>query len=95
MKLKDLINDLSQDSGVPAGQVRKVAKALTHKLKALLDQHDGFRSGDLVFKPVTLTAKPASEGKEATPERKIARLMVRPLKPKGARDEPSGDSQEQ
>lgn len=85
MKLKDLINDVSRESGVPAGQVRKVTKALTQKLQALIEQQEGFRSGDLIFKPVTVPAKPASEEKQATPERKIARLVVRPRKPKAER----------
>ncbi len=94
MKLSELITSISQDTGVPAGQVRKVARALTQKLQALIDQQEGFRSGDLVFKPVTLAAKPASEGKEATPERKLARVLLRPRKPKKERKGPKQQPQD-
>lgn len=82
MKLKDLISDLSRETGVPAGQVRKVANALTRRLQDLIEQQEGFRSGNLVFRPITLPAKPASENESAKPERKIARVLVRPRKPK-------------
>lgn len=92
MKLKDLISSISQDSGVPAGQVRKVTKALTQKLQALIEQQEGFRSGVLVFKPVTIPAKPASEGKGETAEKKLARVLIRPRKQKkerkGSREHP-------
>lgn len=83
MKLKDLISELSQETGLPAGQVRKVTKALTTKLQAMIEQQEGFRSGDLVFRPVTRPAKPGSHDQPAKPERKMARVVVRPRKPKG------------
>lgn len=85
MKLKDLIGDLSQETGVPASQVRKLTKALASKLQTLIEQQDSLRVGDLVFKAVTVPAKPASEGKEPMPQRKIARLSIRPRKPKAER----------
>ena len=89
MKIKTLINDLSQNSGVPAGQVRKVTKALTQRLKELIEQEEdqgGFRSGDLMFKVVSIDAKPATdEGKDATPARKFVRVILRPRKPKADR----------
>lgn len=94
MKLKDLISSISQDSGVPAGQVRKVAKALTLKLQALIEEQEGFRSGALVFKPVTIPSKPASEGKEETPERKLARVLIRPRKQKKVGTDSSGPMQD-
>ena len=94
MKLKDLINELSRESGVPAGQVRKLTKVLTQKLQVLIEQQEGFRSGDLMFKPVTVAAKPASGGKEPTPERKIARVVVRPRKPKAERKARRENSQD-
>ncbi len=85
MKLKDLITAISQESGVPAGQVRKVTQAFTAKISELIEEQDGFRSGSLVFKPVTASAKTGENGEVVKPERKFARIVIRPRKPKGER----------
>lgn len=85
MKLKELISAISQESGVPAGQVRKVASALTAKIKECIEEQQGFRSGDVMFKPVTVAAKSNENGETTKPQRQLARVMIRPRKPKGER----------
>lgn len=93
MKLKELITALSQESGVPAGQVRKVVQAMTAKVQELIEEQQGFRSGDIVFKPVTVAAKPGEHGEGGKPEKQLARVVVRPRKPKGERKKKAQPSQ--
>lgn len=82
MKLKQLISDLSQQTGVPAGDVRKVVKAMSQQLQTLIEEQDSLRIGDLVCKSATVPAKSAIEGMPSKPERKIGRLVIRPRKQK-------------
>lgn len=96
MNLKDLVSDLSRQTGVPAAQVRKVAKAFTQQLQVLIEQQEGsLRAGDIVIRPVTIPAKPASEGTAARPERKIARIAVRPRKHKSQSSHSSSQEADQ
>ena len=77
MNLKQLVDELSAETELPAGQVRKVSLALLKKFSALIDDQSKFVSPVITLTPVTAPAKPASEGKPAVPERKFARMSIR------------------
>ena len=80
MNLKELVDIVSSETGLPAGQVRKVGLAVLEKFADLIDSQTDFVSPIISFKAVTSEAKPASGDKPARPERKFARMTVRPAK---------------
>lgn len=76
MNLKELIDIVSSETGLPAGQVRKVGVAVLERLAGLIDSQTDFISPIVRFKSFTSEAKPASGDKPAIPERKFARMAV-------------------
>jgi hypothetical protein len=64
--------------------VRKVSLALLEKFAGLIDSQTNFVSPVITLTAVTAPAKPAAEGKPAQPERKLARMAIRPKKPAAA-----------
>ena len=77
MNIKELIDIVSSDTGVPAAQVRKVTNAMLTKFAGLIDSQTDFTSSNITIKAFTSPAKPASEGKPAKPETKFGRMKVR------------------
>jgi hypothetical protein len=77
MNIKELIDIVSSDTGVPAAQVRKVSIAMLNKFAGLIDSQTDFTSPNITIKAFTSPAKPASEGKPAKPETKFGRMKVR------------------
>jgi hypothetical protein len=81
MNLKELIDVVAAETELPAGQVRKVSLALLDQFAGLIDSQTNFVSPVITLTAVTAPAKPATEGKPALPERKFARMAIRPKKP--------------
>ena len=81
MNLKELVDVVASETELPAGQVRKVSLALLEKFAGLIDSQTNFVSPAITLTAVTVPAKPAAEGKPAVPERKFARMAIRPKKP--------------
>jgi hypothetical protein len=77
MNIKELIDTVSSDTGVPAAQVRKVSIAMLNKFAGLIDSQTDFISPNIIIKTFTRPAKPASEDKPARPETKFGRMKVR------------------
>ena len=77
MNLKQLVDEISVETELPAGQVRQVSLALLKKFAALIDDQSNFVSPVVILTPVTAPAKPASADKPAVPERKFARMSIR------------------
>jgi hypothetical protein len=82
MNFRELIAEVSADTKVPAADVRKVGVAMLERFSRLVEEQQPFVSPLVTLTPVTTPARPAAAGKPALPERKFARLAVRP-KPKG------------
>ena len=80
MNLKELIETLSNETGLPAGQVRKISLAILEKFAGLIDSQTDFVSPIVNFKSLTSEAKPATEDRPAKPSIKFARMTVRPTK---------------
>ena len=81
MNLKELVDVVAAETELPAGQVRKVSIALLDKFAGLIDSQTNFVSPVIILTAVTAPARPATEGKPALPERKFARMSIRPKKP--------------
>jgi len=77
MNLKELVSVVSQETGVPAGQVRKVSQSLLKQMANLLDEGGQFRSS---YIRLSTTSRPSrtvtgSDGTERhVPERRFGRL---------------------
>ena len=80
MNLKELVDIVSSETGLPAGQVRKVGLVILEKFADLIDSQTDFVSPIVSFKSVTSEAKPASGETPARPERKFAGMTVRSAK---------------
>lgn len=81
MNLKQLVDVVAAETELPASEVRKVSLALLEKFAGLINSQTNFVSPVITLTAVTAPAKPASEGKQAQPERKFARMAIRPKKP--------------
>ena len=81
MNLKELVDVVAAETELPAGQVRKVSLALLDKFAGLIDSQTNFVSPVIILTAVKAPARPATEGKPAEPERKFARMSIRPKKP--------------
>ena len=80
MNLKELVDIVSSETGLPSGQVRKVGLAVLEMFVDLIDSQTDFVSPSASFKSVIFEAKPASGDTPARPERKFARMTVCPAK---------------
>jgi hypothetical protein len=80
MNVKELIDIVSSDTGLPAAQVRKVTIAMLNKFADLIDSQTDFTSPQVIIKAFTRPAKPASEGEPEKPETKFGRMKVRTTK---------------
>jgi hypothetical protein len=84
MNFKELVDAVSQETSIPAGQVKKVTTAVLEKFGELIESKEGFRSPIVRFSTATIEAREAADGKPARPQRTVARLIVVDKK-----DEPS------
>jgi len=78
MNLKQLVDSVSQDTNLPAGQIRLIALALLEKWAQLIEAQENFASPVVTFQSLTSKAVAASEGKPAVPARKFARMGINP-----------------
>jgi hypothetical protein len=88
MNFKQLIDEVSQDTKIPAGDVRKVGVAMLQRFSRLIEEQQNFASPLITLTAVTAPAKPATGDKPAVPERKFARMAIR-QKPQAEEDKPA------
>ncbi len=87
MNFRELIDVVSQDTKIPAGDVRKVSVAILEHFSRLIEEQQNFASPLITLTAGTTPARPAAGDKPAVPERKFARMAVRqqpPAKPGAA-----------
>lgn len=77
MNFKELVSKVSEETGLPPGQVRKTCLAILDSFADLIENQGNFVSPVLAIKGVMLPAKPESDLKPALPERKIAKMRLR------------------
>ena len=80
MNFKELVDTISQETAIPAGQVKKVSTSMLEKFSELIEKQENFRSPIINLNSATIPAKEASENQPAQPEKKIARMLVVPKK---------------
>ncbi len=85
MNFKQLLDEVSQDTKIPVAEVRKVGMAMLERFSRLIDEQQNFVSPQITLTAVTTPAKPAAGDKPAVPERKFARMAIRP-KPQPAKE---------
>lgn len=80
MNLKELVDLVAAETDLPASNVRKVSLAMLEKFVYLIDSQTNFVSPVLTLTAFTAPAKQATEGRPNVPERKMARMAIRPKK---------------
>ena len=70
MTFKELVSTISNENDIPAGTVRKVAKAVAESIKASVESGDELKLPGLKFKTVVKPAREATESKNARAEKK-------------------------
>jgi hypothetical protein len=76
MNFKELVQEISQETKLSAGDVRKVGLAMLERFVRLIDEQQDFISPMISLKAVTTPAKPAAGDKPEIPERKFGRMTV-------------------
>ena len=90
MNLKELVDSMSQDINIPAGQVRLISLAVMAEMANLIEAQENFFSPVVTFQSLTSKPTAASEGKPAVPARKFARMAINPKLGKPALASPKG-----
>lgn len=80
MNLKEHVDAVSQETSIPAGQVKKSQPLFFRKFGELIEKEEGFRSPIIRFSAKSRNTKESIAGKPAKPERKAARMIVTPEK---------------
>ena len=77
MSFKDLVSTISTDNDIPAGTVRKVAKALAESIKASVESGEDLKLPGLKIKTEVTPAREATEKRKARPELKRTVVKLR------------------
>jgi len=85
MNFKQLIDEMSQDTKIPARKVRKVGIAMLQRFSLLIEEQQNFTSPLITLTAVTAPAKPAVDDKPARRARKFARMAIRQKAQSGKR----------
>lgn len=83
MNFKQLIAEVSKDTKIPAGEVRKVGVAMLNRFAHLIEEQHNFISPVITLTAGTTPAKPAVDDKPARPARKFARMTIRQKRQSG------------
>jgi len=77
MSFKNLVSTISTDNDIPAGTVRKVAKALAESIKASVESGEELKLPGLKIKTEVTPAREATEKRKARPELKRTVVKLR------------------
>ena len=77
MTFKDLVSSISTDNDIPAGTVRKVAKAVVESIKASVESGEDLKLPGFKIKTEVTPAREATEKRKARPEMKRAVVKLR------------------
>ena len=75
MTFKDLVSSISTDNDIPAGTVRKVAKAVVESIKASVESGVDLKLPGLKIKTQVTPAREATDKRKARPE--VKRTLVK------------------
>jgi len=77
MTFKDLVSSISTDNDIPAGTVRKVAKAVVESIKASVESGEDLKLPGLKIKTQVTPAREATEERKARPAMKRTLVKLR------------------
>ena len=77
MTFKDLVSRISTDHDIPAGTVRKIAKAVVESIKASAESGEDLKFPGLKIKTQVTAAREATENRKARPEMKRTVVKLR------------------
>ena len=80
MNIKELTASISEAENIPAGKVRRIAKAIIDRMGDAIDNGEKLQLPGLIFTPRTQPAREAEGEKSYRPERKMAILRRRVVK---------------
>ena len=83
MNFKQLITEVSKDTKIPAGDVRKVGMAMLQRFAHLIEEQQNFTSPLITLRTGSTAAKPAVDDKPAQLARKFARMAIRKKRQSG------------
>ena len=75
MTFKDLVSSISTNNDIPAGTVRKVAKAVVESIKASVESGEDLKLPGLKIKTQVTPAREATDKRKARPE--VKRTLVK------------------
>ena len=75
MTFKDLVSSISTENDIPAGTVRKVAKAVVESIKASVESGEDLKLPGLKIKTQVTPAREATDKRKARPE--VKRTLVK------------------
>jgi nucleoid DNA-binding protein len=77
MNFKDLVSIISTQNDIPAGTVRKVAKAVSESIRASVESGEDLLLPGLKIKTDVISAREATDKRKARPETKRTVLKLR------------------
>ena len=79
-QLKDIFPEIAAQTGLPERHVSKVCRLLLSRIQKAVENDEVLKSKHLTFKSSTRKAQPANEKREAKPETKVGRIIIKPDK---------------
>ncbi len=76
MNFKELVDSVSNETEIPAAQVKKISSALLEKFSDMISKEESFRSPYIFFNTVNVPAKDAVGDKPSKPEHKLAKMLI-------------------
>ena len=77
-QLKDIFPEIAAQTGLPERDVSKVCRVLLSRIQKAVENDEVLKSKHLTFKSSTRKAQPANEKREAKPETKVGRIIIKP-----------------
>lgn len=76
-QIKDIFPEIAAQTGLPERHVSKVCRLLLSRIQKVVENDEVLKSKHLIFKSSTRKAQPANEKREAKPETKVGRIIIK------------------
>ena len=76
-QFKDIFPEIAAQAGLPERHVSKVCRLLLNRIQKAVENDEVLKSKYLTFKSSTRKAQPANEKREAKPETKVGRIIIK------------------
>lgn len=78
--LKGSFPEIAEKTGLSEKDVAKVCRLLLKRIASSIENDELLRTNRLTFRSVLKPAKPANEKRGEIPERRIGRIIIKPVK---------------